>query len=771
MLFSRKVNRRVGSAAALLTLLAAMGLGASVSSAADPPVLGEAWSSSVFSSSARLRAEINPNGLATSFHIDYIAKAAYDANVNAAEDGFTGTMRIPASSEAIVGSGTNPVTVVQILALLTPDTAYRYRVVASNSAGTEISPTFTFITRSFGDGSLLLDNRGWEMVSPVDKNGGQVDPPGGLAAGGVLQAASAGGSVTYGSSASFGQGAEGAPPASQYIATREAGGGWSTQNITAPLYSGSYGNGDEGVPYQVFSGDLGRALLLNGRRCRSEGTDCAVANPPLAGTDAPEGYQNYYLRNNAAGSFEALLGAPNAGELSIEPADFEISLAGATADLSHVVLTTCAALTANATEIPLGEGCDPLKPNLYEYSGGAGLSLVNVLPAQTQGTPGAALGAQSRAISANGSRVYWSNLANGNLYLREGSQTKLIVESGAFQTASAGGSIVFYTKAEHLFRYATTTDTSTDLTPAGEVKGVLGASSDGSHVYYMTAAGLFLRNDATTTLVAAAADASNYPPTTGTARVSADGTRLLFLSKARLTGYDNTDLSTGNPDPQVYLYDDTADALTCVSCNPTFGRPAGPSSIPGAVPNGEGPEASSLYKPRALTDDGRRVFFESDDSLGLTDTNGRSDVYEWEASGMGSCTRPAGCVALISSGHAEKDAVFIDASADGSDVFFLTDQSLVKADLPGSVDLYDARVGGGVVEPSPPLACEGDACQSLPPVPVDPTLTTRLIGPGNPAVRYPKVHKHCKGGYVKRKGKCVRLERHKQKRRSHGSGR
>ena len=41
----------------------------------------------------------------------------------------------------------------------------------------------------------------------------------------------------------------------------------------------------------------------------------------------------------------------------------------------------------------------------------------------------------------------------------------------------------------------------------------------------------------------------------GAARVSADGTKLLFVSKAKLTGYDNTDKVTNEPDTEVFLYD------------------------------------------------------------------------------------------------------------------------------------------------------------------------------------------------------------------------
>ncbi len=347
-----------------------------------------------------------------------------------------------------------------------------------------------------------------------------------------------------------------------------------------------------------------------------------------------------------------------------------------------------------------------------------------------------------------------------NLYLREGAATKQVDTAagggGSFETASVDGQTAFFTKGGHLWRYqAAGAGSAGDLTPAGGVQGVLGASEDGTSVYYLTAAGLFRWHSGTPTKVADGADASNYPPATGTARVSADGTRLLFVATAPLTGYDNEDLNTGAPDSQVYLYDATGAGLTCVSCNPTFGRPIGPSGIPGAVANGSASGSIHSYKPRALSAGGRRVFFESRDALAPLDSNEKRDVYQWEAQGTGSCTRAGGCVELISSGRAVGDGSFVDASADGADAFFLTNGSLVPSD-PGGVDLYDARVGGGFPVPSPPIVCLGDACQPLPSAPVNPTLTTLVPGPGNPPVRYPSSPKRCKKGFVKRKGKCVK---------------
>lgn len=608
--------------------------------------------------------------------------------------------------------------------------------------------------------SALPDGRGWELVSPVDKNGGEISAPGELFGGGVFQAAADGNSVTYGSAASFASPAPSAPPASQYVSSRTAG-GWSTQNLNVPIFSGSYGSDPDGVPYQLFSDTLGRALLLNGRHCRSAEAGCPVANPPLVGTDAPAGYQNYYLRSG--GSFEALLGSEDllAGDLG--PADFDLRLVGATTDLAHVVLSTCAVLTPDAGEVPLGEGCDPVEQNLYRWSAGA-LELINE-------APGARLAASAGAISADGQRIYFhaDPVGGENLYLREGTQIKQVDAAptvgggGSFETASNDGSTAYFSKGGHLYRYLAGGGTTTDLTPGGGLLGVLGASADGSYLYYVAADGLYLWHAGTTTKLptdgVVPTDAANFPPATGSARVSADGTQLLLLSVAPLTGYNNTDSKTGLPDSEVFLYDAASNQLRCVSCRPNGTKPIGSSSIPGAYRNGTAPDALAAYKPRVLSSGGKRVFFESEDSLAAADVNREPDVYQWEAAGP-DCVKPAGCIELISSGRAEGGARFVDASASGADVFFVTDESLVGQD-PGSVDLYDARVGGGFPEPVPPIPCLGDACEDLPSEPVDPALNTLVSGPGNPKVRYFKYRRHagkrCSGA-KRRHRRCPRKE-------------
>jgi hypothetical protein len=292
---------------------------------------------------------------------------------------------------------------------------------------------------------------------------------------------------------------------------------------------------------------------------------------------------------------------------------------------------------------------------------------------------------------------------------------------------------------------------------------VLGASSAAGVIYFQDAAGLKRWSNGNTTTVASgaeAADESSWPPTTGASRVSTDGSKLLFVSREQLTGYDNKDLGSGQPDSQVFLFDATGGALVCVSCNPTMGRSIGPSTIPGSIPNGTAEGSTNAFKPRVLSANGKRVYFDSKDALSLADTNNAPDAYQWEAQGEGSCTKVGGCVSLISDGRSAGGALFVDSSSDGFDVFFLTAGSPVKAD-PGAVDLYDARINGGFAEPPPEIVCLGDACQPLPSPPADPTLTTLIAGPGNPDIRFPgERRKRCPKGKkpVIRKGvaRCVR---------------
>src|ERR1700686_2412585 len=140
-----------------------------------------------------------------------------------------------------------------------------------------------------------------EMVSPLDKNGGAVAGIDGVGGGGVVQASVDGQAITYISGASFGA-PRGAPLGSQYVARRESGAGWWTQNISTPVNDQIYGLAGEGTPFRAFSSDISNGLVFGGIR---GGFHRPVESPSLDG--APAGYENYYLYGVPGGGLKPLL--------------------------------------------------------------------------------------------------------------------------------------------------------------------------------------------------------------------------------------------------------------------------------------------------------------------------------------------------------------------------------------------------------------------------------------------------------------------------------
>ncbi len=224
-----------------------------------------------------------------------------------------------------------------------------------------------------------------------------------------------------------------------------------------------------------------------------------------------------------------------------------------------------------------------------------------------------------------------------------------------------------------------------------------------------------------------------------TARVSADGRYLAFMSKRSLTGYENRDAKSGALDEEVYEYDAESGRLSCASCDPSGQRPAGQfdsgvapgllvdaprlwggqtlaGSIPGWTPVDIG---HALHQSRYLSDTGR-LFFNSPVGLVSGDGNGAQDVYEYEPEGVGSCTAAPACLGLISSGTASEESAFLDASETGDDVFFLSAAQLSLEDSDTALDIYDAHVCS--VAPgcapqaigAPPPCLTNDSCRSAP---------------------------------------------------------
>jgi len=183
-----------------------------------------------------------------------------------------------------------------------------------------------------------------------------------------------------------------------------------------------------------------------------------------------------------------------------------------------------------------------------------------------------------------------------------------------------------------------------------------------------------------------------------------------------------------------------------VSCNPTGVPPLGNASLMQRSNNQLLPD----YSVGEVSPDGSRVFFESVDALVPQDTNGLSDVYEWEN----------GRIYLISSGQGTAGSKLSGASSNGRDVFLTTTDRLAPQDIESAAQIYDARAGGGF--PYRPFipGCDSGQCQGpQTPAPLfGAPASATFVGLGNP------VPAAAVAVVVKAKPKVKRKPNHKKKR-------
>ena len=762
------------------------------------------------------------------------------------------------------------------LAGLAADVPYHYRFVARGEQDghthTVRGPDRAFTTQSGGLGFALPDNRAWEMVSPADKHGALLRFP----SEGQVQAAASGEALAYLSRGSVEADPVGSrsPEDTSALGVRTGAGQWTSRDITPPNARIVSGGPGFGLEYKLFSPDLSTALLEP--RSGTPLADSASERTP-------------YLRDDSESpSYTPLVsGCPPEGQscplVVAEQADVPagtvfggnlgspkgpVSVAGATPDLAHVVLSSTVSLvceeqpgtgrwkdSACSKEDPEHEGDWETAPagSLYEWEGRR-LELVSRKPAGEGGAAVAAefgSGANSvrGAVSADGSRVFFT--ASGALYVRDtalGQALRLDAEQpGAFGTgeahpvfqgASADGSVAFFTDTQNLTEDANeagadlyrcalrvqggelkceladiTAKTHNPAKPfeSAEVQGLVSGRSDDATRLYLVARGvldagansegesavpgqpnLYLwRQGEGTRFIATLSEQDFHDWGVVTlkpeklccravqlsAAASPSGRYLAFMSERSLTGYDNRDASSEEADQEVFLYDAEAERLICASCDPSGARPRGrrgfesaggtagltpaydPQELwagtPGRALAAVLPDAThisvagaSLYRPRAIHDNGR-LFFNAADSLVGADSNGNWDVYEYEplnsqagvapsntctpSSGGAATARSAdGCVSLVSAGTAEGESAFVDASVGGDDVFFWTEAQLSVTDKDHVTDVYDARVGGVPATLSPVAECQGEACQPpATPPPYTAGATANHHGPGN----------------------------------------
>ncbi len=760
--------------------------------AAGPPVIEEAGSVlGVTSTSAKLQARIDPDESETTYRFEYGTSEAYGSKIP-----------LPDGS---VGSGSTGVTVSVEPEGLSPGTTYHYRVVAIAASRSETidGGDETFTTQAAGGEFSLPDGRQWEMVSPPNKQGATIFPLGEY---GVIEAADDGAAITYLTNAPTELEPKGFSGLYGQILSKRSGQGWSTQAIATPNDAPTDITVSYGLEYRFFSSNLSLALV----------EPIGEGFTPLS-AEATE--RTPYIRHNSSCQADATtcyepLTTPadvRAGaKFGGEPEEYagEASFANATSNLSHVLIQD---FYGGLTSTPGDEG------GLYEWPPAADeqLQLVSILPESEGETPAEVrntrAGSQESGrgvISDDGSRVFWSvfGFSSERLYLRDTVKHKTLRIGNAtadeFQIANTDGSRVFFIAKETEYAREGTLEAcdvievaaklacqTTALAPEVQ-RGVIGSSEDGSYVYFVSKASfaakalsgadnLYVDHYNSTTWEAPSLiatlpkedenDWSNELKDL-TARVSPNGEWLSFMSRKSLTGYDNRDAVSGEPDEEVYLYNASTKRLACASCDPTGARPVGmqygvggDAFLQGLLGGGDRvwpPEtwlaanisgwsrgvgtsstlgSPALYQSRYLSNEGR-LFFNSDDALVPQDVNGTWDVYEYEPEGIGSCAsastsgsvvyrrervtatgavEPSGCVGLISSGESPEQSAFMDASENGDDVFILTSSRLSPQDIDTSFDIYDAHVCSASAPCLPsaasPAPCDtADACRAAP---------------------------------------------------------
>jgi hypothetical protein len=438
---------------------------------------------------------------------------------------------------------------------------------------------------------------------------------------------------------------------------------------------------------------------------------------------------------------------------------------------------------------------------VYDREAGGSTHVVSLLPGDK--TPAEGEQAFYQGASKDGTVVAFT--ISGVLYVRLNNEETEQVAAGepTYAGLSENGGFIYYVKEGGIHRFETGSEADVQVNSSGDAE-LVNVSDDGSHAYFISKSqldgskgtagepNLYVWNGTSveyiTTVVPsdlertsgigfeipaltrwtsyAVAPQSHVQaglkgPGADSSRTTPDGSVLVFESKARLTGYENAGHT------EIYRYDDTSKSLACVSCNPS-GEPATSDARLQEVQQ----LAEAPIAIHNLSDDGRSVFFETEEALVKRDTDGINDIYEWHEEEEGGTS-----VGLISSGESEEyltefgeplalphfplPNVLFSVTPSGDNVVFLSQDALVPAAGVGGVPaVYDARVGGGFAEPEVEKACVEEECR--PPASTPPSLAGPLSGAvggvGNVTPHKHHRKRHCHRGKHKKPRRCQKAK-------------
>jgi hypothetical protein len=706
----------------------------------QPPVLptiGRESAAEVGVFEAKLGAVATPGGGEATYRFEY------DTREYAEGEGSHG-VSVP-FPEGSVGQGFSPRTVWASAKGLAPGTTYHYRAVVTNGVGTVAGPDETFTTETAaqtacpndqsrgGFSAALPDCRAYEAVVPPNKFSVQPLTKNGN---GSYQAANDGNRFEWGSNEVL--------PGSQSaglknLATRGAS-GWSSEDVLPLQFYDGDRCASSGGAGAVFSTDLSKAVVVD----NNEGSfdACHGGEPVELVPGETPGVINLLLRDNTDGTYRLIDAPPPGAEAT------NAGLVAYSADLSVVIFNNGAALTPEA---PNGGTFEWNKGVLHVFA----LALPSGAPAE---------GVSWWRLSPDGSELFFT--AGGNLYVRVNRERTIQLDEarggagpgggGSFAALTADGSQIFFTddasagltgdtvagSGPNLYRYDIGTGELSDLTPVAHAEASLdGISEDGSYVYFTAEA------------VMSGPQANQFGETAESGQPNlylSHGATIVFVKHgggASLSP-NGAYLAFGS-----YLYSAASNRSGCWACNP-FGGAAG-------VENSRGPSNNG------------QIFFQTAEALLPRDTNGQTDVYEYDY---------AGGLHLITTGTSSGESRLLGSSDSGNDVFFLGRQAL----LPGesneeSLAIYDARVDGGFPATAVPVCTTADACRAAPapqPSIFGAPATQTASGTGNlaPSEAKPRAKQRakpakCRKGAVKRKGKCVKKSGKKAKKSAHANRR
>jgi hypothetical protein len=661
--------------------------------------LGAEAVSQIQSGAALLTASVDPLGVPSTYHFEYGTSSTYGSDTPAESLGTaSGTVKVSAQANGLL-----------------PGTEYHFRIVVSSENGaTAQGVDEAFRTLPMGIVGLP-DGRTYEMVTPPENENATVEHPLSWSSGSanglhtfsrLTAVAADGDAITYLTNPiAGGNGKEG----EQDLAARSAAGGWSQAAISPRGIGGLY---------QGFAENLSSGVLLTTPELLPE-----ILSPATGFTLVERN-----LTNVMAYGFDPIIGAVPSNPQS---APLIPTYVGSSADGSQVIFQANAALTANAESPRRGPQPEvPEEENLYDSTAGR-LALVNVLPDGSSqvnaafgnpvGNGHGRFGISSNVISADGSRVFWTDLNTGDLYVRENanSENASTVEvdaaasgapgpsgAGRFWDASRDGSKVFFTDENQLTDGSTAAPGESDLyedelgsqpgvsgkltdltvdARSGEhagVQGVLGVGDDGSYVYFV-AKGVLSENENS--------EREKAEPQT----CQAGGLcNLYVLHRGEAPKFITALLNADGEEMAPYFYNGNGNSSK-------------------GVAYGDWQTALGARTAEA-SPDGRALVFMSARSLTGYHNGGLAEVYLYQFEGA-----RLFCVSCSSSGEAptrseDQAAAFLPVpsdteeatmqwiSDDDSRVFFDSAVPLVARDVNGNQDVYEwEREGSGSCQEQP----------------------------------------------------------------------